>query len=61
MPGRREGLNLDGRGMKVVSVLLPEALLEGVEELVRKGRYANRSEALRAAVRDLLKSEGVRT
>jgi hypothetical protein len=36
---------------------LPEALIEGMDELVRRGLYPSRSAILRAAVRDLLKRE----
>jgi Arc/MetJ-type ribon-helix-helix transcriptional regulator len=43
--------------MKLVTVLLPEAYLEGLEELVRSGMYPSRSAAVRTAVRDLLKTE----
>ena len=43
--------------MKLVTVLLPEAYLEGLDELVRTGMYPSRSAAIRAAVRDLLKRE----
>lgn len=31
--------------------------MKGLEDLVQKGLYANRSEAIRVAVRDLLKRE----
>ena len=44
-------------GMRLVSVTLPEKYLEGLEELVRQGRYPNRSAAIRIAVRDLLLRE----
>jgi len=43
--------------MKLVSLLLPEAYLEGLEELVRAAMYPSRSAAIRAAVRDMLKKE----
>ncbi|MDT7860047.1 MAG: ribbon-helix-helix domain-containing protein [Candidatus Calditenuis sp.] len=43
--------------MKLISVKLPEALIEGMDELVRRGLYPSRSAILRAAVRDLLKRE----
>jgi antitoxin ParD1/3/4 len=43
--------------MKLVTVLLPEAYLEGLDELVRENMYPSRSAAIRAAVRDLLKRE----
>ncbi|GAB4305522.1 MAG: hypothetical protein Kow0069_01410 [Promethearchaeota archaeon] len=36
---------------------LPEAYLSGIERLVEMEAYPNRSEAIRVAVRDLLKNE----
>lgn len=41
----------------MISVKLPEVYLEGIEELVKTGFYPNRSEAIRVAIRDLLKRE----
>jgi len=46
-----------GGRMKLVTVLLPEAYLEGLDELVRASMYPSRSAAIRSAVRDLLKRE----
>lgn len=43
--------------VKLVTVLLPEAYLEGLDELVRAGMYPSRSAAIRASVRDMLKKE----
>ncbi|RLI86575.1 MAG: CopG family transcriptional regulator [Archaeoglobales archaeon] len=43
--------------MKLVTVHLPPAYIEGLRELVKRGRYPNQSEAIRAAVRDLLREE----
>jgi len=43
--------------MKLVTALLPEAYLEGLDELVRSKMYPNRSSAIRNAVRDMLKQE----
>ncbi len=43
--------------MKLVTVKLPERLVTGVDELVKTGIYHNRSDAIRSAVRDLLKRE----
>jgi Arc/MetJ-type ribon-helix-helix transcriptional regulator len=43
--------------MKTISVNIPEAFVKGLETLVEKGLYANRSEAIRVAIRDLLKRE----
>jgi Arc/MetJ-type ribon-helix-helix transcriptional regulator len=48
---------LDVSSLKLVTVLLPEACIEGLDELVRQKIYPSRSEAIRAAVRDLLKRE----
>jgi len=43
--------------MRLVTVKMPETYLEGLEELVKMGRYSSRSEAIRIAVRELLKRE----
>jgi len=43
--------------MPVVSVKMADALIEGLDELVRARLYRSRSEAMRAAVRDLLRRE----
>jgi Arc/MetJ-type ribon-helix-helix transcriptional regulator len=43
--------------MRLVSVKIPEALIEGLDELVKSAMYPSRSAALRAAVRDMLKRE----
>lgn len=43
--------------MRIITVKIPETYLEGLEELVNIGRYTSRSEAIRAAIRDLLKRE----
>ena len=43
--------------MKLVTVHLPESLIEGLDELVRQRYYPSRSEAIRIAVRDLLKKD----
>lgn len=43
--------------MKLITVKLPEAYLTGIDELVNAGIYPNRSEALRVAIRDMLKRE----
>jgi len=48
---------LEGKGLKLVTVLLPEAYLEGLDELVRANMYPSRSSAIRSSVRDLLKKE----
>jgi Arc/MetJ-type ribon-helix-helix transcriptional regulator len=46
--------------MRVVSVHLPDALAEALEGLVGAGLFPSRSEALRAAVRELLKEAYLR-
>ncbi len=43
--------------MKIVTVFLPEEYLGILEKLVEQGRFPNRSEAIRVAVRDLIKTE----
>ena len=43
--------------MELITILLPEAYLEGLHELVRQGMYPSRSAAIRAAVRDFLKKD----
>jgi Arc/MetJ-type ribon-helix-helix transcriptional regulator len=43
--------------MHLITVHLPEAYLEGLDSLVDEHIYPNRSEAIRVAVRDLLKTE----
>jgi len=42
---------------KLISMKLPEALAEMLDDLVRMGLYPSRSAAIRAAVRDLIKKE----
>ena len=41
--------------MKPITVKLPDEHLRLVDDLVVEGKYASRSEAMREAVRDLLK------
>ena len=43
--------------MRLIAVHLPEKLLDDIQRLVSKGQYPNRSEAIRIAIRDLLKHE----
>jgi len=43
--------------MRLVTVKLPEALVEGLDKLVDAGLYPSRSAAIRSAVRDMLKKE----
>lgn len=43
--------------MKLISVNLPESYLRVLEMLVLQGNFPNRSEAIRVAIRDLIKTE----
>ena len=43
--------------MQLISLNMPKETIEGLDELVRQGLYPNRSEAIRFAIRDLLKEE----
>ncbi len=43
--------------MKLVTLHIPEQYVEGLERLVESNLYPNRSEAIRIAIRDLLKRE----
>lgn len=43
--------------MKLVTVHLPPKFIRQLDGLVRNGRYPSRSEAIRVAIRDLLKEE----
>jgi hypothetical protein len=43
--------------MRLVSVKLPEALIDGLEDLVKSAMYPSRSAAIRTAIRDMLKQE----
>ena len=43
--------------MKLVTVKLPERLIADMDQLVKAGIYHNRSDAIREAVRELLRRE----
>ena len=43
--------------MKLLTINLPQAYIDGLEKLVDDEIYPNRSEAIRIAVRDMLKRE----
>jgi len=43
--------------LRVVSVKLPDSYIEGIDELVKRGIYTSRSDAIRAAIRELLRKE----
>ena len=44
--------------MKLINVYVPERLLERLDELVERGRFASRGEAIRFAICLLLEREG---
>jgi hypothetical protein len=46
-----------GSQMRLVTVKLPKALVEGIDELIKAGFYQSRSAAIRTAVRELLRKE----
>jgi len=43
--------------MKLITVHVPEAYLMAIDQLIAADAYPNRSEAIRVAIRDLLKNE----
>lgn len=43
--------------MKLITLNLPSTYIQGLEKLVHDEIYPNRSEAIRHAVRDLIKKE----
>lgn len=43
--------------MKLITLYVPEGYLNNLDDLVRRGMYPNRAEAIRMAVRDLLLRE----
>lgn len=45
--------------MKLITLKVPEEWLELLDEAVRLGRHPNRSAAIRAAIRDMLKDLGL--
>ena len=44
--------------MKLTTFYVPEFLLEALDGLVERGMYPHRAEAIRVAVRDLVREEG---
>ncbi len=48
---------LGGGLMKIVTVKMPEDYIAALDELVKRGLFTSRSEAIRIAVRDLLMKE----
>jgi Arc/MetJ-type ribon-helix-helix transcriptional regulator len=43
--------------MRIISVQLPQGLINAMDQLVKKGVYPSRSEIIREAIRELLKKE----
>jgi antitoxin ParD1/3/4 len=43
--------------LKLVTLNIPQAYLDGIEQLVEQEIYPNRSETIRIAVRDFLRKE----
>jgi Arc/MetJ-type ribon-helix-helix transcriptional regulator len=43
--------------MKLVTVFVPQGYLETIEDMVRKGKYPNRSATIRIAIRELIIKE----
>lgn len=41
--------------MRLITLHVPQRFIEALDELVAKGWYPNRSEAIRVAIRDFLK------
>mgnify|MGYP000067655867 CR=1 FL=1 len=44
-------------GMKLITVHIPEKFLEAIDTLIAEGKYPNRSEIIRIAIRDFLREE----
>jgi len=44
--------------VKLTTFCIPESLLEALDGLVERGMYPHRAEAIRVAVRDLVREEG---
>jgi len=47
--------------MVLISVHLPKQMLEELDDLVKKGVFPSRSEAIRIAIRDLMMREDARS
>ncbi|MFB0559657.1 MAG: ribbon-helix-helix domain-containing protein [Candidatus Lokiarchaeia archaeon] len=43
--------------MRLISIKVPTAYVDGLNKLVEMGIYPSRSEAIRVAIRDMLKKE----
>ena len=44
--------------MRLITVYVPEFHIKMLDQLVAKGFYPNRAEAIRLAIRDLINKEG---
>jgi len=49
--------NRNREKMVLISVHIPKQMLDELDKLVQEGRFPNRSEAIRVAIRDLLLKE----
>jgi antitoxin ParD1/3/4 len=54
------GRVIGGVGVKLITLYLPEPYIKALDGLVSERYYPNRAEAIRVAVRDLLKVEAWR-
>ncbi len=43
--------------MRIISVQVPQSYVNAMDQLVKRGVYPNRSEVIRAALREFLKKE----
>jgi len=50
-------LVLRGSEMKLITLYLPESYLKALDRLVNERFYPNRAEAIRVAVRDMIREE----
>ena len=48
-------MQLQPSNMKLITLHIPQKFIEALDELVAKGWYPNRSEAIRVAIRDFLR------
>lgn len=48
---------LEGNGMKLITLYLPEPYIKALDQLVTERFYPNRAEAIRVAIRDLIDNE----
>lgn len=48
-------IQLQTSNMKLITLHVPQKFIEALDELVARGWYPNRSEAIRVAIRDFLR------